>query len=276
MNTRPLSPRQQQLLSEYLDDRLSARQKAEVEALLRDNPEAATTLENLRQLRLLLRNLPARRLPHNFTLTRQMAQQQKRPPVLSWLRLSSILAMLLTVFLVTLDLLPIGATAPRTAETEKAIEMYANAASAPTPPIIYWNGNPGSPAADAQAIGMGGGAEAGPLNKFNSTPQPVDSRQPIVTQPVIIEQPIQSTPTAITAENNSAARSADAQPILGLRPEEAGQVLDTQPNPTQLTGNESTPPATTPLRWAQISLATLTVLLGLLTLWGYKRWQRGK
>ncbi len=272
MNTRPLSPHQQQLLSEYLDDRLSARQKAEVEALLRDNPEAATTLENLRQLRLLLRNLPARRLPHNFTLTRQMAQQQKRPPVLSWLRLSSILAMLLTVFLVTLDLLPRGATAPQTIATA---DMYTYAAAAPTPPIIYWNGNPGNPAANAGAMGMGGGAEAGPLSKSDSAPRPIDPQQPVVTQPVIVEQPV-SPPDTATAENNSAARSADAQPILGLRPEEAGQVLDTRPNSTQLTGNESTPPATTPLRWAQIGLAALTVLLGLLTLWGYKRWQRGK
>jgi hypothetical protein len=244
MNSRPLSPHQQQLLSEYADGNLSMRQKAEVEALLKDNPQAAATLQELRQVRTLLRSLPARRLPHNFTLTRSMAQAQKRPPLLPWLRFSSILAALLMVFVVFLDLQPRN-IAPQTAE------MYNSAEAAPTAPIIYWNGQSGNRAADAQVMGMGGNAEAGPTNKL----------------------PIQPTPPAqkFLPENNNNALPSDAQPILGLRPEEGGQILATQPGSQQ----QSVPPNLPLPQWVKIILAILTVLLGTLSIWLNNRWRRG-
>ena len=67
MNQRDLD-----LLSAYLDGELSRSDSTRLESRLRSDRELVSVLDDLRATRTLLRKLPKRRAPRNFTLTRKM------------------------------------------------------------------------------------------------------------------------------------------------------------------------------------------------------------
>ena len=68
-----------ELLSSYLDGQLSSADSARLEARLRTDPEMRSVLQDLRGARSLLRQLPMRKAPRNFTLTPKMVG--KNPPL---------------------------------------------------------------------------------------------------------------------------------------------------------------------------------------------------
>ena len=68
-----------ELLSSYLDGQLSSANSARLEARLRTDPELRSVLQDLRGARSLLRQLPMRKAPRNFTLTPKMVG--KNPPL---------------------------------------------------------------------------------------------------------------------------------------------------------------------------------------------------
>lgn len=68
-----------ELLSAYLDGELKPSDSTKLEARLKTDPELASVLSDLRAARTLLRKLPSRKAPRNFTLTRKMAGQN--PPL---------------------------------------------------------------------------------------------------------------------------------------------------------------------------------------------------
>jgi len=67
------------LLSSYLDGQLSSSDSARLEARLKSEPELVSVMDDLRIARGYLRQLPLRRAPRNFTLTRKMVGQN--PPM---------------------------------------------------------------------------------------------------------------------------------------------------------------------------------------------------
>src|SRR5512141_1004081 len=67
-----------ELLSAYLDGRLSPSDSARLEARLSSDQSLRVTLDELRETRGLLRRLPQRKAPRNFRLTPKMAGI--RPP----------------------------------------------------------------------------------------------------------------------------------------------------------------------------------------------------
>jgi hypothetical protein len=67
------------LLSSYLDGQLSPSDSARLESRLASDPNLRAVMDELREARSLLRRLPARRAPRNFTLTRKMVGQN--PPI---------------------------------------------------------------------------------------------------------------------------------------------------------------------------------------------------
>lgn len=68
-----------ELLSAYLDGELKPSESTKLEIRLKTDPELASVLTDLRATRTLLRKLPTRKAPRNFTLTRKMAGQN--PPL---------------------------------------------------------------------------------------------------------------------------------------------------------------------------------------------------
>ncbi len=74
-----MNQRDVELLSSYLDGQLKPSDSARLERRLSSDPNLRSVLDDLRAARGLLRQLPMRRAPRNFTLTPQMVG--KKPPL---------------------------------------------------------------------------------------------------------------------------------------------------------------------------------------------------
>lgn len=94
-----MNQRDLELLSSYLDGQLNPSDSARLERRLKTDAQLASILNDLRATRTLLRKLPARRAPRNFTLTRKMVgQNPPLPRAYPFLRFATALATLLFVF----------------------------------------------------------------------------------------------------------------------------------------------------------------------------------
>ncbi len=67
-----MNERDLEFLSAYLDGQLTPAESASLESRIHSNPELDSVLADLRATRGILRKLPKRRSPRNFTLTRKM------------------------------------------------------------------------------------------------------------------------------------------------------------------------------------------------------------
>lgn len=86
-------------LSAYLDGQLKPSETAWLEARLQTDPQLASILKDLRQTRGILRQLPQRRAPRNFTLTPKMVgQKPPMPRTFPVFQYASVLATLLLFF----------------------------------------------------------------------------------------------------------------------------------------------------------------------------------
>lgn len=154
-----LSPQEWQMISAYLDGQLSVREKEHFEKRLNSRPELRTGLEEIQRTRVLLRSLPQRRAPRNFTLKPELAPQRAAPPRLfSSFRLASVLAGVLLVLAVAGELaLGTGMLQPRrqTAQAPAPVAMEAQPQAAPE--IIIWGTPSPYDAMAGKAYGMGGG-----------------------------------------------------------------------------------------------------------------------
>ena len=74
-----MNRRDTEKLSAYLDGELKPSDSTKLEARLKTDPELASVLNDIRATRTLLRKLPSRKAPRNFTLTRKMVGQN--PPL---------------------------------------------------------------------------------------------------------------------------------------------------------------------------------------------------
>ena len=82
-----------ELLSTFLDGQLEPSDAARIEARLSADPQLRAVLDDLRRSRALLRKVPARRAPRNFTLTPGMAGiEPPAPRAYPALRLATALA----------------------------------------------------------------------------------------------------------------------------------------------------------------------------------------
>ncbi len=85
-----------ELISAYLDGTLPQAEAARLQTRIDSDPELASIYEQLSQARAVLRKLPQRRAPRNFTLTRQMAGvKAPTPRVFPVFRFASVFASLL-------------------------------------------------------------------------------------------------------------------------------------------------------------------------------------
>ena len=101
-----MKQRDLELLSSYLDGQLKPSDSARLEARLSSDPDLRSVLNDLRAARGLLRQLPMRKAPRNFTLTPKMVG--KNPPLpraYPAFRFVTALATLLLFFTVGLNFL---------------------------------------------------------------------------------------------------------------------------------------------------------------------------
>lgn len=103
-----------ELLSAYLDGQLKPSDSSRLESRLKSEPELVAVMDDLRATRNLLRRLPQRRAPRNFTLTRKMVgQNPPMPRAYPFFRFATTVATLLLFFTFGLNFLtPQWAAAP--------------------------------------------------------------------------------------------------------------------------------------------------------------------
>ena len=154
-----MNQRDVELLSAYLDGQLKPSDSARLEARLKSDSELVSVMDDLRAARNLLRRLPQRRAPRNFTLTPKMVG--KNPPMprtYPFFRFATTIATLLFFFTFGLNFLapqmavqPVGSggggpadlfsqEAPAAAESSIATEAPAATeapfAAAPQPTLM--------------------------------------------------------------------------------------------------------------------------------------------
>jgi hypothetical protein len=173
-----ISPKDWQLLSEYLDGQLSPHDQSKLEQRMHSRPELRDGLEDLRRLRSVLRTVPRRKVPHNFTLTRAMVEKPAVSRWMSWIPALSFSSAVATFLLVVSMLirLPGGVPAAMVSpemEAPQAMVFEAEPAelaqdSAEAPPIIVWGGQG---QVDGRG-GMGGGSDATAMEGYGGAAEP--------------------------------------------------------------------------------------------------------
>lgn len=240
-----LSPQEWQLISSYLDNQVTADEKAAVEMRLEQDARFRQAFDGLQRTRALLRSIPQRKAPRSFALTREMVKPKPLArwlPVFNWGSIAASAVAALLFF--TTNLLPnLGMAyriAPMAAEAPAAAVEMAAPDTAPAEdsnynrsPIIQWGAPPvygmgggggdgssepirgGGDGTGPTIIGGKGGGPVGPLS--NGAPEGTTVDIP----PVTLEQPL--TPDMMPTQ----IEPLPGNPILGLpAPETAGKEID--------------------------------------------------
>jgi hypothetical protein len=177
-----LPARDLELLSSYLDDGLSAKQREKLIGRLEREPDLRWALEELRQTVSIVGSLPEVRPPRSFTLTPERAGTRVRSPAYPLLQLATALATLAFVAVVGLDTLAsrgmTGALAPAAPEqAERFAAQQAEEPAEPAPseampalgmaqteePLQSWSQAPQATPAPQSTEGLGGGEPPAPL-----------------------------------------------------------------------------------------------------------------
>jgi anti-sigma factor RsiW len=203
-----MNPRDLELLSVYLDGQLNPSDSARLESRLASDEGLRTALDDLRSTRSLLRQLPSRRAPRNFTLTPQMAGiKPPTPRVVPVFRFATALATFLFVISFVINgLISLSAPSYATAQMPSAVGAAAPMAAAQeaAPAATQAPALPFAPIAPTEAssprlmsaapmtteVPMSSGAGLAPKTTETSTPEiiaksippQVEHGQPIHTQ----------------------------------------------------------------------------------------------
>ena len=162
--SRSLSFKDYQLLSAYMDGRISTRDKARVESMLAGDPNFKRTHEEFTRLKKMMKAMPKVKAPRNFTLSAAMVPQKPQhfflAPALNY---AALVTAILFVFLFAGSRLALPFST-RQADAPQSMVLSAGDESAALPPtlvpMINWGmygGIGGKGGGDAGATGLGGG-----------------------------------------------------------------------------------------------------------------------
>ena len=228
-----------ELLSIYLDGALSPSGAARLESRIKADPDLTRALNDLRTTRDVLRKLPVRKAPRNFTLTRKMVGA--RPPVpaaYSLFRFSSALATVLLMLTFGFNFLG------------SQLSFGAGAAA----PAFGSGGGCGDACGDQPALQLpfaGAAATEAPA----ATEPPVIAQAPAATGAPAMEAQPQSTQPSPSAADS--ARLAGTATSIASLPDE------TESAPVTVNAAKAGPAAPFfPTGW-EILLATIALLSGL-------------
>jgi hypothetical protein len=221
-NTFNLTSKQWQLLSAYLDGELSDKEKNEADLLLKSEPQMVQTLENLRNTKSLLRLLPIRKVPRQYTLTRQEALANRSSWLVNSLRILSGVSAAVLIVVLAADLLQPMRMAPPEAMMESVAMQEAPAAESMAAPAEEPQLKPFEfqPAPYGMGMGGGGSAEEGIAQIPKRILPDISIR---VGEPDLIDAASSETmedATALDSVMLESTRVQDSGPILGIAPYE--------------------------------------------------------
>jgi anti-sigma factor RsiW len=227
-----------ELLSAYLDGELKQSDSTKLENRLKTDPELASVLTDLRATRTLLRRLPSRKAPRNFTLTRKMAgQNPPLPRSYPAFRFATALATLLFFFTIGLNF--VGAQL----------------------------------AAEPQAFGMGGGGSGG-VEFYAEESAPAleaPAAEPASTEPATGDQPS----TSLAPQGTEIPPAGDEMRVLetpSTKSAEGENALEQQ----QTTDDAMSPSPLVPRAWQRgflIAAVMGVVLMQLMRRSSASRWK---
>jgi hypothetical protein len=252
--------RAEELISAYLDKRVSAEEQDFFERHIVSCVECRAQLEATRSMMAALRAMPAVKAPRSFVLPRETAKQPRRS-FLSWypaLRLATVIAAMAFVVLFAGDVLisrSSGASAPPSIPASVPAAMQAPEAAPAAAPTQ-------EPAAAATA----GEAAAAPARSA----APAGAAPQLSATAVMSELSATSLPTDTLAVTASAERALPMQKMLKATPKPTEPTLD-QPaapaaEPPAQANRVAAAPAIEPLRVIEIAALALAIVLGLATL----------
>ncbi|MDO9546368.1 MAG: hypothetical protein Q7J07_06425, partial [Pelolinea sp.] len=245
-NKNQFSARDHQLLSAYIDGELSSKDKKYVERLLSENSNVLKTIEKIKKVKALLKYLPTRKVPRNFTITAQKTRRFYLPSFAGVFRYSTAVSAVLLVIVLTLDYFSLFQTPTNqlskaslaeklTMVEDTGVEVGRSA------PIITWH--PAYPQV-AEGFGYegGGGDSSGmggmppqplipdsldvPQESFSAQIPIPEAETPLIEGeqlPQVVEEQPQSDTERSALESKSPVYGNG--PILGIRPvEEQGEI----------------------------------------------------
>jgi anti-sigma factor RsiW len=224
--TTPISPDDWEILSAYLDGQVTDREKEQLRLRLDSDPALQHALEEMQRTKMVLRSVPRKRVPHNFTLTPAMLPKRKAwfglvpnlrygsgaATLVPTLSFASGLATLLLVLTFTFQFLPglrnaaqpPAAAAPSAALSSKsspALPPAASDQSLPSAneaaPLVIWGGAATGMGGAGGGNGGGGVDQVSPGTGVIETPgfgigggptaEPAGGNQPLPTEPAQLE-----------------------------------------------------------------------------------------
>jgi len=206
-----------ELLSSYLDGQLKPSDSTRLEARLSSDPNLRAVLDDLRSARGLLRQLPMRKAPRNFTLTpRMVGKNPPLPRAYPAFRFVSALATLLLFFTVGLNFL-----APQ---------------MAPQAPTLSQGGGGGDPGEDISpfAAEEAPAATEAPALEAPAEPPAAADLVPLPTGTPAVENSVRETepPLAKNGVTEEAGAAQDQPEILSAEPAQEEMPQPPQPVPS--------------------------------------------
>lgn len=262
------SPKDWQLLSNYLDGQLSNREVSVLETRLKSEPQLKQTLMEMQQTRYLLQHVKKVPVPRSFTLSPEMAAQIRpaRKPLFPFFSFASVIATIFLVVVILFEFLPGILSSAMSAKSANSNEMLAmqpaptmaaeSMDSAESPQIFEW----GYPQAKIEGgYGGGGGVDAGMM-----AAPPVGGG--IEIEPVMPAEE----PAPILEEEQVEMKQAYAEPITGTGPilgirsaEETDAFNNSVLNILRESDREPIPTLYKPFPWlrvSQILLASIAII----------------
>ena len=254
-----LSLQDYQLISAYLDNVCSEKERVQFEKRIKEEPELNQAFLEFKHTRRLLQSLPLRRAPRNFTLSGSHVPARPQrfflAPALNFVALSA--AVLMVVIFAGSQFMPGFLGIKQVARSASPVVSNLSAAdtsSTNAPMIITWGQNGSSAKATGKGgFGGGGGSSAQasqPLGggEVMSAAAPEAANPPAVVSPELSQTPLQATQTTVVSD--------DSNIILGIpAPADEGKVFA-----TSSLNEANAAPSGNNLLWVEIGLGILTAI----------------
>jgi len=249
--------RAEELISAYLDKRVSAEEQSFFERHIASCADCRAELEVTRSMVAALQAMPALKAPRSFVLPREMAKQPKRSFLSLYpaLRLATVVAAMAFVVLFAGDLL--------ISQSGGGSALQSIPAAAPAPVAMQAQA---APTQEPEAAELPSAAATAPVEQ---AAPPAGASAKLSETAVVTEAAALSMPTATPEATAVADASNQSRMMLSATPEPAEPVLGQQAAPAAeqpaAASVVEAAPTIDPLRVIEIALLALAVVLGIAT-----------
>jgi len=263
------TPRDLDRLSAYLDNQLSPAEKAGLEARLAGEPGLRSALTDLRVTVRLLRALPTVKPPRSFTLTAAQAEAVRRPRGLRLfpaLRLATAFAAVALIFVLVVDW---SSSRGSLASAPREVQSFAvESTTAPTPAAQQEM----DVAPTEAPVGLSAEATSATASKAATVEATAAASEAAIAAPALTPPPgaaggLPGAPPAVTETPGDAARAMAAPTETPMAVADSAltasstEALAVPPAEAPAPAQAPTPLVTPPLRYVEVGLAALVVLL---------------